>query len=149
MEYIAVIILVDLTQFTFFTIRTGLARITYGVKAPSTAGHETWERLYRIHQNTMEQLIVFIPGMVIFEMYVSKTWALLPGIVFIVGRGLYSFKYLKDPASRVTGMALAFLRTIGLALLRLYYIANLAHLNSRQTTKKKAIWQPYWQLNKT
>ena len=84
MEYTAIIILVALMQFTFFTIRTGLARITYGVKAPSTAGHETWERLYRIQQNTMEQLIVFIPGMVIFAMYVSETWALLPGIVFIV-----------------------------------------------------------------
>lgn len=116
MEYTAIIILVALMQFTFFTIRTGLARITYGVKAPSTAGHETWERLYRIQQNTMEQLIVFIPGMVIFAMYVSETWALLLGIVFIVGRGLYSFKYLKDPASRVSGMALTFLSTIGLAV---------------------------------
>ena len=116
MEYTAIIILVALMQFTFFTIRTGLARITYGVKAPSTAGNETWGRLYRIQQNTMEQLIVFIPGMVIFAMYVSETWALLPGIVFIVGRGLYSFKYLKDPASRVTGMALTFLSTIGLAV---------------------------------
>ena len=116
MEYTAIIILVALMQFTFFTIRTGLARITYGVKAPSTAGHETWERLYRIQQNTMEQLIVFIPGMVIFAMYVSETWALLPGIVFIVGRGLYSFKYLKDPASRGSGMALTFLSTIGLGV---------------------------------
>lgn len=122
MEYIAIIILVALTQFTFFAIRTGLARITYGVKAPSTAGHETWERLYRIHQNTMEQLIVFIPGMVIFAMYVSETWALLPSIVFIVGRRLYSFKYLKDLASRVTGMALTFLHTIGLGVAGLIWL---------------------------
>lgn len=40
----------------------------------------------------------------------------MPGIVFVAGRGLYSLMCAKDPASRVTGMALTFLPTIGLCV---------------------------------
>ena len=109
MEYTALVIVLALAQYLFFTIRVGASRPKYGIDAPKTEGDETWERLFRVQQNTLEQLIIFIPGMVVFSAFLSAGWALVPGLVFIVGRQLYSMEYVKDPGSRVPGMALTLL----------------------------------------
>jgi uncharacterized MAPEG superfamily protein len=107
MEYTALIIIIALAQYLLFTFRVGAARGKYGINAPSTTGDETFERIFRVQQNTMEQLIVFIPSMVLFSMYLSPGWALAPGIVFIIGRQLYSHEYVANPASRTPGVALS------------------------------------------
>ena len=72
MEITAIIISIALLQYILFVIRVGLSRNKYNVQAPRTTGNEIWERLFRIQQNTLEQLVIFIPGMVIFTMYVSE-----------------------------------------------------------------------------
>ena len=116
MKYSAVIILIALFQYLFFTVRVGLSRGKYGVDAPSTTGDETFERLFRVQQNTMEQLVIFIPAMIAFSMYLSARWVLLPGLLFVVGRQLYSMEYIKNPASRTPGMALSLLSNAALLL---------------------------------
>jgi len=116
MKYSALIILIALFQYLYFTGRVGLARGKYGVNAPSTTGDETFERLYRVQQNTMEQLLIFVPAMIAFSMYASTRWALLPGLLFIAGRQLYSMEYIKNPASRTPGMALSLLSNVALLL---------------------------------
>ena len=116
MEYAIVIILIALLQFIFFTGRAGFRRVKYDVQAPKTVGNEIWERIFRVQQNTMEQLVIFIPGMVIFSMYVSHTWVLLPGILFVIGRQIYSHLYIKNPESRGLGMVLSFFSNAALVL---------------------------------
>ena len=116
MEYSIAIILIALLQFIFFTARTGFSRGKYDVKAPKTVGNERWERIYRIQQNTLEQLDIFIPSMVIFSLYVSATWVLLPGILFIAGRHIYSRLYLQSPENRGPGMILSFFSNIALVI---------------------------------
>jgi uncharacterized MAPEG superfamily protein len=114
MEYTVLVILLALAQFTWFSARVGLARGKYGVDAPRTTGNETWERLFRVQQNTMEQLVLFIPAMMAFSYYLSPRWALLPGIVFLLGRQLYSWEYVSKPPSRTPGMALTLLANTAL-----------------------------------
>jgi glutathione S-transferase len=109
MEFAVFVVLLALAQFTFFSVRVGAARSKYGVDAPKTTGDEAWERLYRVQQNTMEQLILFVPAMLAFSFYLSARWALVPGLVFLVGRQLYSYEYVSNPGSRVPGMALTLL----------------------------------------
>lgn len=116
MEYVVFIILLALAQYTYFTMRVGLARGKYGVKAPATSGNESWERIYRVQQNTLEQLVIFIPAMIAFSMYTSSRWVLLPGVVFLVGRQLYAMEYVKDPDSRTPGMALSLLSNVVLVI---------------------------------
>jgi len=116
MEFTILIILLALLQFTYFTARVGLNRGKLGVSAPKTSGNETWERMYRVQQNTMEQLVIFIPSVLAFNMYVSDRWVLLPSVAFLVGRQLYSFEYIKDPNSRTPGMALSLLCNVILLL---------------------------------
>jgi len=112
MKYAALIILIALVQYLFFTGQVGLMRGKLGVRAPQTSGHETWERLFRVQQNTMEQLVIFIPAMIAFSLYASARWALLPGVLFVVGRQIYRYEYVKDPGSRTPGMALSLLSNV-------------------------------------
>ena len=116
MEFTVLIILVALVQFLWFGMRVGMSRGKYAVKAPATVGDETWERLYRVQQNTMEQLVMFIPAVMAFGMYVSHRWVILPGVLFIIGRQLYSSEYVSDPDSRVPGMALSLLCNVALII---------------------------------
>lgn len=109
MEYVALIILAALAQYVFFSARVGAARGKYGVKAPKTSGHEEFEKHFRVQMNTLEQLIVFIPALWLFSLFLSAGWALVPGIMFIIGRQLYALEYVKDPQTRVPGVALTFL----------------------------------------
>jgi glutathione S-transferase len=112
MDYVYLLILLALLQFVYFTARTGFARGKYGVHAPATTGNETFERIFRVQQNTMEQLLMFIPGMLAFAHYVSHTWALLPGVLYLVGRQVYSWQYVADPKKRELGMTLSFLANL-------------------------------------
>ena len=106
MEFAALTIIVALIQYVYFSVRVGSARGKYNIEAPSTTGDEAWERLYRVQMNTLEQLIVFVPGMMLFSSYASTRWAWIPGVLFIVGRQLYAMEYVKDPKTRVPGMAM-------------------------------------------
>jgi len=123
MEFTALVILASLAQYLFFSARVGMARGKYGVEAPATSGNETWERLFRVQMNTLEQLIVFIPAVALFGLYVSDSWAVLPGLVYLVGRQLYSHEYVGDPKSRGPGMALTFLANAALVVGALVGIA--------------------------
>ena len=116
MEYTALVILIALAQYLFFTFRVGARRTKHEIHAPKITGDETWERLFRVQQNTMEQLIIFIPAMIVFSTYLSSKWVLLPGVIFIVGRQMYSYEYIKKPDSRVPGMALSLLANVVLLL---------------------------------
>lgn len=106
MENATLIVLLALLQYMWFTFRVGMTRGKYKVNAPACDGDETWERISRVHLNTMEQLLVMIPASFAFAYYLSETWVLAAGAAFIIGRFLYSAEYVKDPASRVPGMSL-------------------------------------------
>lgn len=116
MIYAVLIILLALVQYLYFSIRVGGARGKYGVAAPNTTGNEQFERLFRVHMNTLEQLIVFIPALLAFVAYALPGWAWVPGVVFLVGRQLYAWEYVKDPASRGPGMGLTLLANAVLVL---------------------------------
>jgi len=112
MDHATLIVLLALLQYVFFTARVGLGRGKYKVNAPACDGDETWNRLFRIQQNTMEQLIVFVPAVYAFAFYMSGLWVLIPGLTFMLGRFLYSAKYLKDPKTRGPGMILTLLSNV-------------------------------------
>ena len=116
MDHPTLIVLLALLQYLVFTGRVGLARGKYHVNAPSCEGDENWNRLFRVQQNTLEQLIIFIPACYAFAFYLSELWVLLPGFVFILGRFIYSSEYIKDPKSRTPGMALTLLSNVVLVL---------------------------------
>ena len=106
MAYVLLVIVLALLQYIFFSIAVGRARGKYGVHAPAIAGNEQFERYFRVHMNTLEQLIVFIPAVWLFAQFVSPHWAAGLGGVYLVGRVVYFLSYVKDPKSRGLGFAL-------------------------------------------
>jgi len=116
MDHPTLIVLLALLQYLVFTGRVGLARGKYKVEAPACDGDENFNRLFRVQQNTLEQLIIFIPACYVFAYYLSELWVLAPGFVFIFGRFIYSMGYVKGPKSRTPGMALTLLAHVVLVL---------------------------------
>ena len=111
MEAVAIVTILALAQFVFFSIQVGSMRGKHEIKAPATSGHPEFERMFRIQQNTMEQLVAFIPALWMFAYFVNPLWGAGLGVVFIVGRFIYRSSYLKDPGSRGSGFTITFLPT--------------------------------------
>jgi uncharacterized membrane protein YecN with MAPEG domain len=105
-----------LLEFMYFGGKVGAARGKYGVSAPATTGNEHFERAYRIHYNTLEQLIVFLPSLWAFAFYIHDLAAAALGVIFLVGRMLYSIAYTKEPGTRTVGMMMSFIPTVILLL---------------------------------
>ena len=60
---------------------TARARARHGIQPPAVTGAPEFERLFRIQQNTLEQLIWFLPSLWLLAFYVSPTWGGLLGLV--------------------------------------------------------------------
>jgi len=109
MPYVDIVTVLALLQFIVFGFRVGGARGKYGVKAPAITGNEIFERFFRVQQNTLEQLIVFVPALYLFSRYLNPLWAAALGLVYLIGREIYAATYVKDPAKRSMGYGLTFL----------------------------------------
>jgi len=116
MHFVALVGLLALLQYLVFGVLVGRARGKYGVKAPAVTGHEVFERYFRVQQNTLELLVVFLPALWLFALYVSATWAAILGTVYLVGRVLFLRGYVADPSKREIGFGLSFLPILVLVI---------------------------------
>jgi len=107
MEATVIVTFLVLAQYVLFGIQVGGMRVKHGVRGPATSGHDEFERMNRVHQNTMEQLVVFLPALWIHAQYANPLWGAVLGLVFIVGRFIYRAEYLKDPGSRSPGFSMS------------------------------------------
>src|SRR5437764_9550004 len=87
-----------------------------GVPPPATTGHEVFERYFRVQMNTLEQLIVFVPSIVLFARYVNAYVAGALGAVFLVGRVLYFRGYVHSAQGRHLGFMLSALPNVTLLI---------------------------------
>jgi len=116
MAYADIVTVLAVLQFIVFGFRVAGARGKYGVKAPATTGNEIFERLFRIQQNTLEQLVGFLPGIYLFSRYFSPLWAAALGVIYLVGRQIYAASYALDPSKRSLGYGLSFLPVAALLI---------------------------------
>ena len=116
MPYVAIVTVLALLQFLWLGFAVGRARARYNVPAPASSGNEMFERHFRVHMNTLEQLVVFLPALWMFARFVNPVWAAALGGVFIVGRFVYAAAYVRDPRSRSFGFALTSLPTLVLLI---------------------------------
>jgi glutathione S-transferase len=112
MPYVHIVIGLALVEFLYFAMAVAGARGRYKVAAPAVTGNEIFERYLRVQMNTLEQLIVFIPSILLFGQYLSPYWAAGFGGVFLIGRLLYFFAYVKEPKKRELGFILSFVPTM-------------------------------------
>jgi len=114
MSYVVLVSSLLLIQYTFFSMRAGLARVKADIKAPAMSGDENFERNLRVQINTLEQLIITLPAMWVCAIYFNATVAAILGFAFLIGRFIYSATYISNPASRAPGMIIGFLANMAL-----------------------------------
>lgn len=103
MHLVDIVALIALFQFFVFAALVGRARGRYGVKAPAVTGHEMFERAYRVQMNTLELLVLFIPGLYIAARYWPAGYVAACGAVYVVGRMVYQQAYMSAPDKRGLG----------------------------------------------
>ena len=124
MEYVTLVAMLALIEYTWFTIEVGRARGRFNVPAPATTGDEDFDRFFRAHQNTTEQLVVFLPALYACGYYANGTLAAVIGLVFVIGRMLYFRGYTDPEKKRGMGFALGMLANVSLVLITLYQIVT-------------------------
>jgi glutathione S-transferase len=103
MELVYITILLALVEYMIMGGLVGFARAKHRIAAPAMTGNAEFERTNRVHVNTLENLIIFIPSVWIFGAYTSPRWAAVLGFVFVVARAVYAFGYLKAAEKRSVG----------------------------------------------
>lgn len=116
MEWIALVTLLVAAEYMFMTIMVGKSRGESGISAPKILGDEKFERVFRVQQNTLEQLIVFFPALWLFGYYLHAEIGALLGALFLIGRVLYARGYVQDPDRRGPGFVIGVLATLALIL---------------------------------
>lgn len=116
MDFVALVTIAAVFEYAIFALLVGLARSRTGVMAPATTGHPEFERYFRVQQNTLERLIIFVPSLWIFSYYVSSVAGALIGVVFVLARVGYCVGYVSDPGKRGLGFGLGELANTALML---------------------------------
>jgi len=95
-------------------IKVGKARGLYDIKAPATSGHEIFDRTFRTQMNTLEALVIFLPSLWIYGVFVDDLGAGVAGILWFVGRAWYALAYIANPSKRGPGFMIGLLCTLGM-----------------------------------
>ena len=104
----ALVLALALLLYVAVFAATGRARRRFDIKAPAVTGAPEFERAFRVQQNTLEQLIWFVPALWLFAQFASALWGGIIGLVWIAGRAHYAVSYYRDPEARGPGFLIGF-----------------------------------------
>jgi len=116
-ELPALVTLLALLLYLATVMLVGRARFRHGVKPPSSDGPEPFQRALRVQQNTLEQLVFFLPSLWLAALLVSVRWASLLGFIWVGARVAYAAGYLQAPEKRGPGFGISFLAAMALWLM--------------------------------
>jgi glutathione S-transferase len=103
----ALVAILALLVYVATFVNAGRMRHRFGVKSPSVSGPPEFERALRVQQNTLEQLVWFMPALWLFVLLVSSFWGGALGLLWVAGRVIYVITYMRDPETRGPGFLIA------------------------------------------
>jgi glutathione S-transferase len=112
----AIVTAIALIVYVWVSLKVGGARAKYGVKAPNIDGPPEFLRVFRVQQNTLEQLALFVPSLWLFAAAWGDTLAAVIGIIWSIGRVIYAMSYYQAAEKRGAGFGLTFLPSVVLLL---------------------------------
>jgi len=112
----ALVTILALIFYGWAGVHVSRMRVRHNVRAPTVTGPPEFERAFRVHQNTQEQLVLFLPALWLFVLLVSPDWGGILGLVWIVGRIVYAVSYLRNPDARAPGFAISAAASVTLLL---------------------------------
>lgn len=120
--YTPIATLLAIALYFFLATRVAVARGKFGVRLPATSGHPDFERVFRVHQNTLEWLPTFLVPLWLCAIYLDDVAVAVLGLVWIGGRVLYFLGYREAVEKRLPGF---FVQSLACMLLFLGAIAGL------------------------
>lgn len=97
----------SLLLYQILAFNVGQARKKYKVLPPQIAGDPDFERVLRVQQNTLEQMVFFLPALWLFSFYVSPLWGAVIGAVWLLGRIAYAWGYYQAAEKRAIGFGIS------------------------------------------
>ena len=112
----ALVTLLAVLVYFVLVINVGRARAKYSISPPAVTGNEDFERVLRVQLNTLEQMVIFLPSLWVFVIYVQPLVAGIIGTVWVLGRILFAWGYYQAAEKRTLGFALSSLSSLSLML---------------------------------
>lgn len=112
--YTAIVSLLAVAFYFFLATRVAVAHGKFNVKLPATIGNPDFERVFRLHMNTLEWMPTFLVPLWLCAIYLNDIATALLGLVWIGGRVLYFTGYSKAVEQRLPGF---FIQSTACALL--------------------------------
>lgn len=119
-SFTALITSLALVTYMVITINVGRARVKFNVQPPNTTGNPDFERVLRVQQNMVENMVPFLAGLWVFSLLVDAKIGAGLGAVWILGRILYAWGYYQAAEKRGPGFGIAVLMQFALILGSLY-----------------------------
>jgi len=105
--------------------RVGYLRGRHKVEAPATVGHPAFERGFRAHVNTVENLVLFIPLLWIATIFYGGILPFWVGLVWVLSRVIYAVGYAQtNTQMRGPGAGLGYLALLGLLVMSAIGVAT-------------------------
>lgn len=116
--WIVLVTMAALLLYFYMGLQVGGARQKYGVKAPAVSGNPDFERVFRVHMNTLEWLPIFLPSLWICAAYWSDYASIVAviGLIWVIGRVMYMEGYKKAADQRSMGFMVQALATLVLII---------------------------------
>jgi glutathione S-transferase len=108
--------ILSLIVYFYMAMQVGKARAKHNAPAPAMTGPDEFMRALRVHENTMEGLILFLPVLWLFAVSGHDLWAACVGIFYPIGRVLYAKGYYEAANKRSTGFTIGLAATAVLAI---------------------------------
>jgi len=124
MLYTAAVTVLTVLLFFYMGLNVGRMRAKHGIKAPAMTGHDEFERAVRVHMNTLEGAMAFLPVLWIAAIYFGGWIPALTGFVWVVGRVIYMIGYMAAPEKRETGFTIQALALVVLIVLAIWGIVR-------------------------
>ena len=101
--YTAIVTMLAVAFYFFLATRVATAHIKFDVRLPATTGNSDFERIYRVHINTLEWMPTFLVPLWLCAIYFSDAAAAVLGLVWIAGRIAYFAGYRRAVEKRLPG----------------------------------------------
>src|SRR5260221_10042488 len=101
-----------LLLYLVLVINVSRARGVYKIAAPAISGDPGFDRVFRVQQNTLEQIVAFLPALWLFSAFVSPVWGAAIGFLWILARVYYAWAYYRDAAKRGPGYGIGLVCTL-------------------------------------
>lgn len=102
-KYTAAITLLAIAFYFFLATQVAAAHGRFGVKLPAMTGHPEFDRICRVHHNTLEWLPTFLVPLWLCALSLSDPAAAALGLVWIAGRTWYFVGYRRAVEGRLPG----------------------------------------------